>query len=52
MGWFGVLVRVCVCVLLRGGSNEVSGAVGGIFWVEIVNFVCVVLRVRGFLTIL
>ena len=52
MGWFGVLVRVCVCVLLRGGSGEVDGAAGVLFWVVVVDLVCVALRMRGFLTII
>ena len=33
---------VCVCVLLRGGSGEVGGAVGGLFWVIVVDLVCIV----------
>ncbi len=32
--------------------SEVGGAVGGLFWVVVVGLVCVVLRVRGFLTVL
>ncbi len=45
------MVWVSVFVFLRGRSGEAGGAIGGLFWVELVDFVLVVLRVRGFLTL-
>jgi len=52
VGCFGVVVWVGVWDLLWGRSVKADRAVGPLFWVMLVGFMHVLLRVRRFLAIL